>query len=303
MDPIALVRHSQNRFKVWTWPELCLLTGLGIEEIKQKIDNQDDPPDPFYWYTQNHKNYNPKADRAILKYYPDPEMFQVIYTAEGVATRFVMVSKTPLWASYVFDDDWYWKQKWLAKHKSILLKIPFVTKVYLACSVASEISNQNSDIDLLIQVQPNTVWLVKIYFAVISKILKYYNFPWLQGFWLWLKNDKTQLEDLKHKVLESKFKIDFGLVFEDWKDVERIYANKERHFSIWNNIDVKEDLSYYEPAFTKILSTILLPFYWLLIPLFLIIGLLHFWYEYRFYSKNINMVVRWKIYSQYNVIF
>lgn len=303
MDPIALVRHSQNRLKVWNWSEICSLTGKSIQEIKGLIDNQEPPPDPLYWYTQNRKNYNSKVDSLILKYYTNPDMFRVVYTDEFVATKFVLIAKTPLWAIQILQDDWYWKQKWLAKYKSIFLWIPLVKNIYLGCSVANQISTKQSDIDLLIQTNANSVWVVKVYFALISKILKYYNFPVFKGIFYFITQNHEEFTKLKTRILKDKIKVDFGLVFENWDDVNFAYQNKERHFTIWNNIEIRENLNYYEPKILKLFGLVLIPVYWLILPFTSIVGVIHYLYHKKLSSKNINMIIRWQIYSQYNVIF
>ena len=307
LNPKLLIYHSQPRFKFWTWSELSRLTG----QNQQQIINQFKPEnktelqnlDPFGLLIYNHKNYNKAYTEIINNNYPKPEAFEIITNQHGIAPRFVHNHHSPYNCYLTNNTDWFWKQKWLAKHKSVLFAVPFVNNIFLACSVASQVSSEDSDVDLLIQVTPNTVWIVKIYFAIISKVLKYYDFNWFLGMWLLVSGQKTELENLKHSTLVGKIKLDFGMVFEDWSVVETIYADKERHYSIWNNIDLKNNLNYFEPLLTKVVATILKFIFIILIPPLTIIGLIHYFWQFRHNKNNPNMVVRWAIYSQYNVIY
>ena len=306
MDLAKLLLYSGPRFKYWDWTELYSLTGKTPNEIKKEvleINKTHFRVDPSFVLTQSYKNHNKKYQELALDKYNCPDMFDIVVSDYGVSQKFVLHSKTPIWASYIYDNDWYWKQKWLAKYKSIFLVIPFVKNIYLSCSVASCISNSQSDIDLLILVKKNTVWFVKIYFAIVSKILKYYNFPFAKGLYLWLKKDYKALQNLKDMTLENKIKIDFGMVFETWQDVDFTYREKERYFFIWNNIDVKNDLSYFEPPLSKIISCTLFVVFWLILPICLVFGYQNYRWQKKYNSNNANMIVRWNMYSQYNIIF
>ena len=307
LNPKLLIYHSQPRFKFWTWSELNRLTGQNQQQILDQFKPKDKTEiqnlDPFGLLVYNHKNYNKAYTEILNSNYPNPQAFEIITNQHGIAPRFVHNHHSPYHSYLTNNTDWFWKQKWLAKHKSVLFAVPFVNNIFLACSVASQISSEDSDVDLLIQVKPNTVWIVKIYFAIISKVLKYYDFNWFLGMWLLVSGQKTELENLKRSTLVGKIKLDFGMVFEDWSVVEEIYADKERHYSIWNNIDLKNNLNYFEPLSTKVVAIILKFIFVILIPLLTIIGLIHYFWQLKHNKNNPNMVVRWTIYSQYNVIY
>jgi hypothetical protein len=302
MNPKQLIYHSQARFKLWTWTELERLTGQNKDEIKLNLD-QNEIQDPLAVLTYNHKNYNPEYIATLEQNYTQPDLFQIKIDQFGLSNAITQRKHQPYYYHLTQNQDWYWKQKWLAKNKSLFLLIPGVKNIYLACSVASQISHDQSDVDLLIQVDSNCVWLTKIYFAVISKLLKYYEFNFILGLYFWLTGDKTELEKMKNEALHSKIKIDFGMVFEKWSQVESNYSDKERHYSIWNNLDIQKELNYFQPPITQIVYYALIPIYYLLTPLFFLIGLIHFKWHQNHNQNNPNMLVKWSIYSQYNKIY
>ncbi len=304
MNPKQLIYHSQARFKLWTWTELERLTGQTKSQI---IDNlttdQSEIQDPVAVLTCNHKNYNPEYLQALEQNYAQPDSFSIHIDQFGLSNVITKKKHQPYYYHLTQNQDWYWKQKWLAKNKSLFLLIPGVKNIYLACSVASQISHDESDVDLLIQVHQHCVWVTKIYFAIISKILKYYRFNFILGLYYWLTKKNIELNQLKHQTLHNKIKIDFGMVFENWSEVESNYSGKERHYSIWNNLNLKTELNYFQPLLTQIIYYSLVPLYYLLTPLFFIIGIIHYWWHQANSLQNPNMLVKWSIYSQYNKIY
>jgi predicted nucleotidyltransferase len=301
-----LIYHSQARFKFWTWYELKNLTGKDQREIEIEIDefnSKQKVADPFALLTYNHKNYNSKYIDSLQKNYTNPESFNISYNKFGAGNNITKADCSPYWFHLVNNNDWYWKQKWLAKYKMLFLLIPGVKNIFLACSVASQISTPESDIDLLIQVDSNCVWITKIYFAVLSKLLKYYNFNFFLGFWFWFTNQQTLLNEMKRINLQNKMKIDFGMVFENWLEVGRNYSDIARHYSIWNNINIKKNLNYFEPPLFKFFCFLIFPLYYLIFPFFIVIGITHFVWQSSHNKNNPNMVITWTMYSQYNKIY
>jgi hypothetical protein len=249
MNLYYLVFQQQNRYKFWNWDEVFAYTKLTPSEVKQIIDDKKyELNDPLSTLVFSHKNHEQRAIDNIFDNYSNPKNFELSYNNYGLSTNFILQTQSPIWQNYNSNTDWYWKQNWIYKYSQWLQIFPGVSNVFLSCSAALENSHDGSDIDLMIQVRPNFVWITKPYFAILSKVLKYYslNFP-LAVFYI-LTNQISKLEDLKHNCVKDKIKIDFGLVFESQSQLEKYYSNKERNIFIWSalkvNSKVEERLSF-----------------------------------------------------------
>jgi hypothetical protein len=240
MNLYNLVFQQQNRYKFWNWGEVFACTKLTPSEIKAIVHNkQYSLQDPLSTLVFSHKNHDQRALDNIFDNYCNPQHFELSYNDYGLSTNFILHAQSPMWQNFNSNTDWYWKQNWIYKYGQWLLIFPGVRNVYLSCSAALENSHDGSDIDLMTQVQPNFVWITKPYFAILSKVLKYYDlsFP-LAAFYLFT-NQTDKLKNLKHKNLKDKIKIDFGLVFEAHSQLEKYYSNKERNLFIWSALEIK----------------------------------------------------------------
>jgi hypothetical protein len=239
MNLYPLVFQQQNRYKFWNWDELFYYTKLTPTEIKAIVDNKEyQLSDPLSALVFSHKNHDQRAIDNIFDNYSNPSNFELSYNEYGLSTNFITKAQSPMWQNFNSNTDWYWKQNWIYKNGQWLTVFPLIKEVYLSCSAALENSHDGSDIDLMIQVHPNCVWITKPYFAILSKVLKYYdlNFP-LAAFYF-LSNQINRLKELKHNCVTDKIKIDFGLVFESQSQLEKYYSNKERNIFIWSALEV-----------------------------------------------------------------
>jgi predicted nucleotidyltransferase len=240
MNLSSLVFQQQNRYKFWNWDEVFTYTNLTPTEIKEIIDSQNyQLQDPFSALVYSHKNHEIRALDNLFMNYAGQEKFKLGYSECGVSANFVLQSQSPTWQNYNHNTDWYWKQNWIYKHGQILQVFPGVRNIYLSCSAALENSHHGSDIDLIIKTHKNMVWITKAYFAVLSKVLKYYNLNFSLAIFYHLTRQNTKLEYLKHKSIENKIKIDFGLVFEDEKALTKNYSNLERNIFVWSALKLE----------------------------------------------------------------
>ena len=319
MDLYQLVFQQQNRYKFWNWDELFCYTKLAPSEIKKIVDNkQYQLNDPFSSLVFSRKNYEKRAIDNIFDNYSNLSNFELYYNDYGLSTNFILHNQSPIWQNYHYNTDWYWKQNWIYKYGQWLKICPGVKHIFLSCSAALENSHKGSDIDLMIQVHKNFVWITKPYFAILSKILKYYDLNFIKVAFYFLSNQITKLEDLKYECVKDKIKIDFGLVFEDQKDLQKYYSNIERNIFIWSSLEIKSeenvDLTSYNPCQKlsnsiqikqptnqltfKAIQILLYPTLIIIIPF----GLLNYWHEQK-YGNDCNKLVLWNIYSQYNLIY
>jgi hypothetical protein len=240
MKLYPLVFQQQNRYKFWNWDEVFAYTKLTPTEAKQLIDNKEyQLNDPLSALVFSHKNHDQRALDNIFDNYNNPSNFLLSYNDYGLSTNFILHTQSPVWQSYNTNTDWYWKQNWIYKHGQLLTIFPGVQNVFLSCSSALENSHDGSDIDLMIQVRKNFVWITKPYFASLSKVLKYYDLNSSLAAFYFITNQISKLEKLKRDNVKYKIKIDFGLVFEDQKDLEKYYSNKERNLFIWSALEIK----------------------------------------------------------------
>lgn len=220
MNISDLVFQQQNRYKFWNWDEVFAYTNLTPTEAKEIINLQNyQLQDPFSTLVYSHKNHEPKVLDNLFKNYVNPQKFKLGYNSYGISANFILEAQSPTWQNYNSNTDWYWKQNWIYKYGQILQVFPGVKNIYLSCSAALENSHHGSDIDLVIQTHKHWVWITKAYFAVLSKVLKYYDLNFLLATFYYLTWQNFKLESLKHNNTENKIKIDFGLVFEDEKDL------------------------------------------------------------------------------------
>ena len=319
MDLYQLVFQQQNRYKFWNWDELFSYTKLTPSEIKQIVDNKEYKlSDPLSILVFSHKNHEQRALDNIFDNYTNPSNFELNYNEYGLSTNFILRTQSPNWQNYNLNTDWYWKQNWIYKYGQLLQMLPGVKSVYLSCSVAMENSHQGSDIDLIIQVHKNCVWITKPYFAILSKILKYYDLNFGLAVLYLFTNQTKKLEILKYKNIKNKIKIDFGMVFEGESDVVKYYCNRERNIFVWSalklnsfsNIQIyaktlnsfTSNSITYKPLLSNcsfnLIKILLYPTTLLILPF----GLLNFTFEQK-NKSDYNKLVLWKIYSQYNLVY
>ena len=345
-----LVFQQQNRYKFWSWGEVFSFCNLNPSEAKQIIDSKDyQLQDPLSALVFSHKNHEQRALDNIFDNYTNLKHFELGYNDYGLSTNFILHAQSPTWQNYNVNTDWYWKQNWIYKYGQLLLIFPGVRDIYLSCSAALENSHDGSDIDLMIKVNRNFVWITKTYFAILSKILKYYNLNFgLAAFYL-LTGKISKLETLKCYNVKDKIKIDFGLVFESQSQLEKYYKNKERNIFIWSGLKLENSFSQeiqqikdisnppdeifrvVEPSksltlqahddnyflkdiflLSKSIQTkrqinylAFKAFQILLYPTLIVtapFGVLNFLYEQK-HRNNINKLVLWNIYSQYNLVY
>lgn len=326
MNWYKIIWHYQNRFKFWNWSEIFALTGQTPSEIIA-LTNKINLVDPLSVLPYSKKNYNSVASDYILENYLDTSVFLPCYNEFGISSRFVTVRHTPIWADYIYDTDWYWKQNWIRSFGQILLLFPTIKKVYIGCSTALQMSHNSSDLDLIIETEIHCVWATKVYFAILSKLVKYYDFNFFVWVLLKIKNDRASIKILKKQSLNHKIKIDFGLVYsrkknekesqtESW---QKFYRDKERNLFIWRRLEIVQDFTNQflnTPKDTPITGVIVVNKifnvfnFWLLrslfltfLPIFFVIGLIAYFYQQHINKYNLNMLVRWNIYSQYNLIY
>jgi hypothetical protein len=308
LDPQLLLQNTLLRNKLWTWTEIHGLTQKLPSEI---INTKFEAVDPLFVLPFSKKNYHTLPSDFVTNNYLNSSNFDVGYNNIGVSQNYCLSKSTPNWAFQIQNDDWYWKTKWLAKNGSIIIKVPGIKSIYLGCSTASRISNSNSDLDIMVEVWPGFVWISKIYLAIISKFIKYYDFNFVLGLFYYFTNQRQELLSLKKTTLENKIKIDFGLVFENWKDVYDNYPDKERNFFIYNCAKLNPEyddleinsIAYYESKWLLLLSNLVGIIEWFFLPFAYIIGILNYRYEIKTHKNNINMVIKSNIYSQYNLIY
>jgi hypothetical protein len=343
MNLYSLVFQQQNRYKFWNWDELFYYTKLtpsGIKAIVGKKEYQ--LSDPLSTLVFSHKNHDQRAIDNIFDNYTNPSNFELSYNEYGLSSNFILKAQSPMWQNFNSNTDWYWKQNWIYKNGQILSIFPGVKNIFLSCSAALENSHDGSDIDLMIQVHKNFVWIAKPYFAILSKVLKYYdlNFP-LAAFYF-VTNQISKLEDLKHYNVKDKIKIDFGLVFEDQSQLVKYYSNEERNLFIWSalevNTQVEERLSFqnklqfisnppqkifhstqgddhildkpFEIQNSIQIKAPINQFAFKVIKILLYptlilvapIGISNYLYEQK-HRENYNKLVLWSIYSQYNLVY
>jgi hypothetical protein len=234
-----LVFQQQNRYKFWNWDEVFAYTKLTPSEVKAIVDNKEyEVSDPLSALVFSHKNHEQRAIDNIFDNYTNPSNFELSYNDYGLSTNFILHAQSPMWQNFNSNTDWYWKQNWVCKYGQWLQIFPGVRNVFLSCSAALENSHDGSDIDLMIQVHKNFVWITKPYFAIMSKFLKYYDLNFLLAVFYFLSNQINRLEELKHNCVKDKIKIDFGLVFESQSQLEKYYSNIERNMFIWSALEV-----------------------------------------------------------------
>jgi hypothetical protein len=355
MNLYNLVFQQQNRYKFWNWDEVFAYTKLTPSEVKWIVDNKEyELSDPLSALVFSHKNHDPRALDNIFDNYTNPSNFELSYNEYGLSTNFILHAQSPMWQNFNSNTDWYWKQNWIYKNGQLLTIFHGVRNVFLSCSAALENSHDGSDIDLMIQVHKNFVWITKPYFAILSKVLKYYDLNFIKASFYFLTKQISRLEELKHNCVKDKIKIDFGLVFESQSQLEQYYSNKERNIFIWSALDIKSQveeasvspfsivekstLSINTPTqeisnppdrisgsaqddghildkpfeisksiqtkkplnqyIFKTIQILLYPTLTIIAPL----GILNYWYEQR-HRDNYNKLVRWNIYSQYNLVY
>lgn len=319
MNLYSLVFQQQNRYKFWNWDELFALTNLTPTQIKKIVDCKGyQLQDPLSSLLFSHKNHDQRAIDNIFDNYSNHSRFELQYNDYGLSTNFILQSQNPTWQNYNHNQDWYWKQNWIYKYGQLLTTLPGVKNIYLSCSASLENSHCGSDVDLMIQTHKNWVWVSKVYFAVLSKVLKYYNLNFGLALFYFITNQVSELKSLKRDCIENKIKIDFGLVFEDEKDLEKYYSSKERNIFIWSalkltnvenkieKIKFKSNLEYGNIVYkskVNLVSLMLIKFTLLLTVLITFpLGIANFWYEQK--NKNdYNKLVLWNVYSQYNLVY
>ncbi len=324
-----LVFQQQNRYKFWGWGEVFYHTKKTPSQVKKIVEsNGYELQDPLSTLVFSRKNHEHRALDNIFDNYNNPRHFELRYSHYGLSTNFVIHAQSPAWQNYNSNTDWYWKQNWIYKYGQLLSAFPGVKNIYLCCSAALENSHKGSDIDLMIMVKKNWVWITKPYFAILSKVIKYYDLNFGLVIFYLLTNQVTKLEALKYNNIIDKVKIDFGLVFENECQLEKYYKNKERNLFVWSalklensfdketiplpysathskvkefetnlglSIQTKKQISYLAFIFLKIL-------FYLTLILIAPIGILNYWYEQK-HKENYNKLVLWNIYSQYNIVY
>ncbi len=304
-DLQRLIMNYSLRGRVFSYPELYVLTGQKPQYFENKGCFGYDL-EPSLSLIDNHKN-NLQSD-VILNNYSRPENFQVVKNRHGYTTKYnTFTGSAFMQSQQQSSQQWFWKQLQLQKFGFWFYCVPGLSKVFICSSVVNKTANNHSDVDLIVLTKENSVWFTKAYFAVIAKVLKYYNFNFLLGLYNYLW-DQNALELQKQKCLEGKMKIDFGLVTNDLDLVDFYYCPIwYRSLFVYELIEIEsEPVGYtrYQELLPMVyfarlmLKGLLFLFY----PIIMIFGLLNYRKNLELQTIPSNKIVKWDIYSQYNVI-
>jgi hypothetical protein len=302
-DLQRLILNYSLRGRVFTYPELYVLTGQRPRFFDSK-KILDYCLDPNLSLIDNYKNF--AQSDILLNNYSDSLRFQVRKSQHGFTTRYNDSVGISFFAKQLRNSqNWYWKQLIMQKYGFWFYCIPGLDKLFICSSIVNKTATDQSDIDLLVLTQNNSVWFTKVYFAVIAKVLKYYNFNFIQGLWNYFF-DRESLKVQKAKCLEGKLKIDFGLVTNDLDLVDYHYGPLwHRSLFIYELVEVNRtptgysrfnNLLIFSYTLRNVAKFILFIFY----PFAIVFGLLNHRHNLKTQKTPSSKIIQWDIYSQYN---
>jgi hypothetical protein len=304
-DLQRIILNYSLRGRVFSYPELYVLTGQrpSYFDSKKILDYL---IDPNLSLIDNYKNF--AHGDTILQNYNDPNRFQIQKSRHGFQTRYNNSTGFNFFAKQLeISNNWYWRQLKLQKYGFWFYCIPGLDKLFICSSTVNKTASDHSDVDLLVLTQNNSVWFTKVYFAIVAKILKYYNFNFAVGLWNYIF-DKKALALQKEKCLEGKLKIDFGLVTSDLSLVDYYYGPIwYRSLFVYELLEINRTATGYSrynnwwkaALITRnILKFLLFLFY----PLAIIFGLLNHTHNLKTQKTPSSKIVQWDIYSQYNLM-
>ncbi len=221
-----LVANLQNRGKHFSHTELIAYTDLNF--------NTEPIPDPLWPLTQMKKNYYHPYTQLIFEEYCNPDFFRTQIELWGASNRLINLANQPIWAKYVVNHDWFWKQLQAIDSANWLTCLPGVKRVYVCGSSILEISHPSSDIDLAIECYQHQVLLARFWVKIALKLTNSDTHT-LREAWqqLWFKFglvSQSAIAKIEQKIKPNK--LDCGVFFENQEQISQYFGPYERQLFI-----------------------------------------------------------------------
>ncbi len=221
-----LVANLQNRGKHFSHTELVAYadSNLNVEPI----------PDPLWSLTQMKKNYYHPYTQLIFEQYCNRGFFRTQIDLWGASNRLINLGNSPIWAKYVVNNDWFWKQLKAIDSVNWLTFLPGVKRVYVCGSSILEISHLSSDIDLAIECYKHQVLLARFWVKITLKLTNSDTHT-LRESWqqLLFKFGLINAADINKINLKLKpNKLDCGIFFENQKQIQEYFGPYERQLFV-----------------------------------------------------------------------
>jgi len=305
-----LVFNYSLRSKLFSWTEVFGLTGKFPSEIlKGNSGKKFNQTDPLWLYTQSAKNYSFDLE-ILLKNYSQSAKFVLDKNFYGISTKFNTSKLKGVWANYLANKEWYFRQKKIAKLSSWIESIPGITNIYLVGSSALELAQKNSDIDLAIQCRKGFCLPVRLYVKVLLKIFNVDVHSFSLGLWgSYKKKVDPSYENLAIRNFKNRsgLKIDAGLFFEDFNQVEKYFTKDIRQLWLWKGLKLNLNdftnpdfgcCNYYSSS-NKYLNYPTTLLFYSILPAMYIVSLFQL-ILYKFITKpNLNRPVKFNFISFY----
>jgi len=299
-------------------------TRLLPSELYSNNSNQLINPD--FTYLSLQKNQTQEFKQKIEKYWQHSKVWEVKTSTEGIYQRIAHINSQPHWASIAKENISFDKLYDISPIIQNLKYFPFVKNINLAFSVALEQSNQQSDVDLILQTSnifglPTVVisrFWIKLYLKLIGRDTHpffLYNLREICKVLGW----KSLTEKITFKINYLRFEkttcIDLGLILDSKIDLSSYITPDINHLGLvyysqfvfeqdLDNVDAKHGSIYLNPfkykpkwfwwVLGKLLTIISILFY----PVFYI-QLLWFWISSR---HNPNQYVSPSIWHSFTKI-
>lgn len=287
-DPQSLAFSYALRSKIFSWSESFLLCEKLPSEIikdiiKTELNNTSDLEriDPLWLYTQSAKNYSFDF-QVLLANYTNFNFTKVAFDFYGFSSKNTLLSSSPIWAKHTYNNQWFERQKRIAKLSVWMKTIPGIKNIFLVGSSSLEVAQKNSDIDLAIQCNKGFCLVVRFYIKILLKLFNVDVHPFSIGVYNSFRksiNSNYKSKNVANFKNRSGLKIDAGLFFEDFTQLEKFFTRDIRQLWLWQALSLgldsfpKSDFGFcnynlksnkFELIFIKIIFCILFPILYVL---------------------------------------
>lgn len=243
-DLQSTISFQQNRSFIMSWSEVHTNTGLTPSEATC-ANTKSTLVDPLFYLTQSQKNY--KNGEFLIQNYTKTDLFTNYNFEYGVSKKVDYIKTKPIHYHLQDANNWYFKQSQLLKLSFLFSLTPGFEEVRLISSVALNISDKKSDIDIIIKTKKGHVLSTRIWTKLlILKILR------LDVHSTRLETSLTLVKTLKY-VFKTNFidklekeiitkienfknrgglKIDLGACFDDFEVLKNHFGENERQY-LW----------------------------------------------------------------------
>ena len=232
-----LIANLQNRGKHFRYTEVLAYSQLNL--------TQQPVPDPLWPLTQMKKNYYHPYTQLIFQAYLDQSFFALKPDSWGIGNRLINLANQPVWATYVVNNNWFWKQLKAIDSTNWLTALPGVKKVYVCGSSILEISHPNSDIDLAIECYKHQVLLARFWVKIALKLTDSDTHSlceaWQQLLFKFGLVSQSTIAQIDQKIKPNK--LDCGVFFEKQEQINEYFGPYERQLFILARGLIMQDYS------------------------------------------------------------